>query len=76
MSEVRITVEWILKEVNAYCTSADFKRKMRLQEYPVGTMYNVTLFWTNMPACLYLKPTSLCGTCRPPHLNDYNREEI
>lgn len=35
---VRVTVEWMYKEVKLYWTTSDFKRKMRTGESPVALL--------------------------------------
>lgn len=39
MSAVRITVEWIFKEVKIHFATVDFKRKMKRLEAPIGMLY-------------------------------------
>lgn len=38
MSRVRVTVEWALKEVKLYCTTVDYKLKIRIGESPFGAL--------------------------------------
>lgn len=48
MSEERVTVEWMFKEVKQYWTAVDFKRKMKLGEAQIGAMYMAALLLTNV----------------------------
>ena len=44
MSSVRISVEWIFKEVKMQFTVMDFKRKIKLVESPIGLMFLLHVF--------------------------------
>lgn len=71
MSSVRISVEWIFKEVKMQFPDIDFKRKMKIQESPVGMMYLATILLTNFRNCLYPNQISTYFECSPPDLKTY-----
>lgn len=68
---VRVTVEWMYKEVKLYWTTVDFKRKMRIGEAPVGLLYVSAMLLTNFRNCLYPNTVSQYFNCTPPSLGDY-----
>eukprot|EP00171_Calliarthron_tuberculosum_P005862 IDg5862t1 len=53
ISKVRVTEEWIFKEVKLYWMLVDFKRKMRIGESSSGSLYIAAMLLTNMRNCLY-----------------------
>eukprot|EP00171_Calliarthron_tuberculosum_P001528 IDg1528t1 len=71
MSKVRVTVEWVFKKVKLYWTTLDFKRKLRIAEAPVGTLYICGMLLTNMRNCIYPNTISQYFNCTPPTLEQY-----
>lgn len=71
-SAVRVTVEWMYKEIKLYWTTTDFKRKMRTRENAVALLYLASMLLTNVRTCLYHENTvSQYFKCRPPTLQLY-----
>ena len=58
ISGVRITVEWAFKEVKMYSTIVDFKRKLRLRESPISSLYVGAVLLANYRNCFYPNETS------------------
>ena len=58
MSSVRITVEWAFKEVKMHWTSVDFKRKLRLLESPISSLYVGAVLIADYRNCFYPNETS------------------
>jgi nuclease HARBI1 len=71
MSASRITVEWIFKEVKQYWSAMDYKRKLRVKECPVGSLYIAAMLLTNFRNCVYPNPTAQNFSCRPLTLDEY-----
>ena len=55
MCSARITVEWIFKEVKPYFTTMDYKRKMKVLESPVGSLYLAVMLLSNVRNRIYRK---------------------
>lgn len=53
MSGVRITVEWVFKELKMHFGTVDVKRKMKIFESPVGMLYTSAMLLSNFPNCFY-----------------------
>lgn len=75
MASVRITVEWIFKEVKLYFTTMDFKRKLKVLESPVGLLYSTSMLLCNMRNCLYPNQIARYFRCTPPQLEEYLAHE-
>ena len=71
VSSARITVEWIFKEVKLYFTTMDYKRKMKVFESPVGSLYLAAMLRSNMRNCIYRNQVASYFNCTPPTLEDY-----
>ena len=71
MSGVRITVEWIFKEVKMHFTIVDFKRKMKLLEGPVGLLFLCCMFLSNCRNCIYPNQIAQYFDCAPLSLEQY-----
>jgi DDE superfamily endonuclease len=71
MSAARITVEWIFKEIKAYWSCVDFKRKLSINQSPVGALYIAAMLLTNFRNCVYPNPISKYFDCHPPSLESY-----
>ena len=71
MSKSRVTVEWIFKEIKLYWTAVDFKRKLRVEQLPAGTLYTGAMLLTNIRNCCYPNSVSQYFDCQPPTLDEY-----
>ena len=71
MSSVRVTVEWMFKEIKIYWSSVDFKRKLRVRQSPVGLLYLSAMLLTNIRNCCYPNTISQYFGVKPPTLEDY-----
>ena len=71
MARSRINVEWYFKEVKSHWTSMDFKRKLRVREAAVGSLYIVAVLLTNVRNCVYPNSISQYFNCLPPSLEEY-----
>lgn len=71
MSRVRIAVEWGFGHVLQYFSFVDFKKNMKLLLQPVGTLYTVSVLFSNCRVCMYGNATSTKFNLRPPELHDY-----
>ena len=71
MSSVRITVEWIFKEVKLCYTTVDYKRKLKLFESPIGWLYIASVLLSNVRDCIYPNQISQYFNCAPPKLEEY-----
>ena len=71
MSAVRITVEWIFKEVKLYFTTMDYKRKLKVKESPVGMLYMSAMLLCNMRNCIYPNQIARYFDCTPPSLEQF-----
>ena len=49
----------------------DYKRKLRVGEFPVGALYIAAMLLTNFRNCVYPNPTAQYFSCRPPMLEEY-----
>lgn len=68
---MRITAEWVFKEVKHYFTSIDKKRNMKVFEAPVSTLYNLSIVLIKIHTFLYRNLTSSYFSCAPPSLDEY-----
>ena len=71
MSAARVTVEWMYMEVKLHSTTIDFKRKMKVLQAPVGTLYVTTLLLANFRNCLIPNTVSQYFGCKPPSIEEY-----
>ena len=53
MASVRISVEWVFKEIKMHFVTVDFKRKIKVFESPVGMSYMASMIFSNFRDCLY-----------------------
>jgi len=53
ISRVRVTVEWMFKEVKLHWTTVDYKRKMQIGESGVGALYVAAMLLANLRNCVY-----------------------
>lgn len=70
MSSVRVTVS-VFKEIKIYWPVMDFKRKLRVLEVPIGSMYLAAMGLINFRSCIYPNTVSQYLACQPPTLNAY-----
>ena len=70
-SVVRVTVEWVYREVKFKLTVADFNLKIRAGQIPLGSIYIGELLLQNVCNCLYLNTVSQYFTCTLPSFKDY-----
>jgi len=71
MSSVRISVEWIFKEIINYFKFMDFKKNLKIKLSAVGKMYIVCALLQNFRTCLYGNQVTHFFDCKPPSLNEY-----
>ena len=71
MSNVRVSVEWLFKEILTYFAFADFKRNLTTALSAIGKMYAVCALLTNARTCLYKSRTSNFFDAEPPMLEEY-----
>lgn len=71
MSVVRITVEWIFKEIKMQFATMDIKRKMKIREAPVGLLYLSSMLLSHFRNCLYPNQISRFINCAPASLKEY-----
>lgn len=71
MAKVRITVEWVFKEVKMYFATLDFKRKLKIYESPIGLLYLSSMLLCNFRNCIYPNQVSKYFNVRPPTLEEY-----
>ena len=53
MSNVRVSVEWLIKEIMTYFLFVDFKKSLKIGLRAIGKMYVVCALLTNARTCLY-----------------------
>ena len=75
MRKCRITVEWLFKEIKIQWTALDFKRKMKIGESPVGSMYLAEILLRNCRNCCYPNTISQYFSCTPLSLENYVRHK-
>ena len=66
MAKSRVTVEWYFREVKRYWTLLDYRRKLRVKEAAVGSLYLAAILLTNVRNCCYPNTISQCFGCHPP----------
>lgn len=71
MSKVRISVEWLFKEISTYFAFLDFKKNLKIGLSPVGKMYRACALLTNARTCLYKSQTSEFFNIDPLSLEEY-----
>ena len=71
MSSVRVSVEWVFKEIINYFKFLDFKKNLKLELSAVGKTYLVCALLTNARTCLYGNQTSAFFRSDPPSLEEY-----
>jgi hypothetical protein len=71
LSQVRIAVEWVFKDVKKYFSHVAFPRKMCIGKTPVGSWYVASALLWNFRCCLYGSPTATYFDCAAPSLEEY-----
>ena len=71
MSNVRVSVEWLFKEILTYFAFVDFKINLKLVLSAIGKMYVVCALLTNVRTCLYKSQTSNFFVIETPMLEEY-----
>ena len=75
MSNVRMSVEWLFKEILTYFAYVNFKKNLKIGlsaiVYAVCSMYVVCALLTNARACLYKSHISNFFGVKPPMLEEY-----
>ena len=71
MSSVRVSVEWIFKDIINYFKFLDYKKNLKVQLSAVGKMYIVCTLLHNAKCCLYGSTTSEYFHVQPPTLQGY-----
>ena len=71
MSNVRVSVEWLFKEILTYFAFVDFKINLKLGLSAIGKIYVVCALLTNVRTCLYKSQTSNFFVIETPMLEEY-----
>ena len=71
MSNVRVSVEWLFKEILTYFAFVDFKINLKLGLSAIGKMYVVCALLTNVRTFLYKSQTSNFFVIETPMLEEY-----
>ena len=71
MSEVRVTVEWLFRNIKNYFKFTDFKKELKLCLSPVGKVYVVFALLQNAHTCLYGSQVSAFFGMEPISLQEY-----
>ena len=71
MSAVRITVEWIVKELKMHFATVDFEKKMKIFNSPIGMLYSSAMLLLNFKNCFYPNQISRYFDVAPPSLQEY-----
>lgn len=70
-ARARVTVEWCYKEIKLYWTTVDFKRKLRVGESSVGSLYIASMLLHNIRSCIQPNTISQYFCCPPPSVAEY-----
>ena len=71
MSSVRISVEWLFRDIINYFKFLDFKKNLKIGLSSIGKMCIVSALLQNSLTCLYGNQTATFFSCEPPGLFDY-----
>jgi hypothetical protein len=71
MSSVRECVEWGFGKVAVTFAFIDFKKNQKVYLQPVGRMYVVAVFMTNVHTCIYGSQTGQYFRLDPPNIREY-----
>ena len=73
MSAVRVSVEWLFRDIKNYFKFLDFKKNLKTQLSAVGEMYLVCTLLKNARNCLYRSTMSEFFQLEPPNIVNYFR---
>ena len=71
MSSVRVSVEWIFKDISNYFKFLDFKNNFKVQLSAVEKMYIACTLLQNASCCLHSSATSKYFEVQPPTLQEF-----
>lgn len=71
MNALRIVVEWGYKDLKQVFSALDYKRKLKVREWPCGLVYQVAVLLWNVRCCLYGSQASQFFQCDPLSLEQY-----
>ena len=74
MSSVRVSVEWLFRDIVNYFKFIDFKKNLKIGISCVGKMYFVCALCHNALTCLYGNKTLEFFGLNPPSVQDYFRQ--
>lgn len=69
MSDGRIKVDWIFKKLIVYWITFEFRRKLRVIQAPIGSLYFAAILLTNIRTFLYGNQIATNFQCAPPWLS-------
>jgi hypothetical protein len=70
-SKVRVTVEWLFRDVKQYFTHVDLPRKLRSRETPAGLLYVSSVMLWNFRVCLYGSRSARYIQCDSTDISEY-----
>lgn len=76
MSSVRVTMEWMFKEVKLYLPTMVYKRKIKAMEDTLGTFYLPSMVMFNMRNCINPNQIEQYFSCTPPTLEKFLSQEF
>ena len=71
MSSVRVSVEWLFRDIVNYFKFMDYKKNLKINLSAVGKMYTVCALLQNARTCLYRNQTSNYFGLDPPSIEEY-----
>ena len=71
MSSVRVSVEWLFRDIVNYFKFMDYKKNLKINLSAVGKMYIVCALLQNARTCLYRNQTSNYFGLDPPSIEEY-----
>ena len=71
MSNVKVSVEWLFKQILTYFAFVDFKNNLKIGLSAIGKMCVVCALLINARAYLYKSQTSNFFGVEPPVLEEY-----
>ena len=75
MAKSRVTVEWYFREVKRYWTLLDYRRKLRVKEAAVGSLYLAAILLTNVRNCCYPNTISQYFGSQPSTMEESHRDQ-
>jgi hypothetical protein len=77
MARLRVTVEWMFKDITCTWRYLKFKLGLRIRQQPVGMFYIVGAELTNVLTCMIgHSQSSLYFGCPPPTLEEYLQPRV